>query len=71
MTRIGDLVDIGQRPCWKKERHATPGKADAAMRSLLKQGLEKDASRINVYQCEHCGSWHVGHRKQYDDDASQ
>lgn len=52
------------RKCWPKEMHETRGAAEAQMRSIQKRGLEKDASRIHVYQCPHCQKWHVGHRKE-------
>lgn len=61
---LGDIVEALRtcaNPCWRKERHASQGAALAHMRSLLKTGREKDASRINVYRCKFCGTWHVGH----------
>lgn len=24
----------------------------------------KPTSRLNVYECPHCGSWHIGHKRK-------
>lgn len=50
------------RPCWPKQQHDSPEAARAQMRSILKRGLEKDASRIHIYPCPDCGKYHVGHK---------
>lgn len=52
------------RRCWPKEQHATRGAAEAQLRSIVRRALEKDAERIHVYECPHCRTWHVGHRRQ-------
>ena len=56
------------RKCWPKEQHKTQGAAEAQMRSITKRDLEKDNSRIHVYECPDCvhpdtkkAAWHVGH----------
>ncbi len=62
--KLGDLVPELRnrgRPCWRKEKHASKGAAEAHLRSLAKRGKLKDKDTVNVYKCPHCGSWHVGH----------
>ena len=62
--RLGEIAPVLQRfgnPCWRKERHATEGAAEAAQRSLERRDLAKDLETINVYHCAYCGAWHVGH----------
>jgi hypothetical protein len=50
-------------PCWRKEKHQSQGKAEAALRSMRRQSeWLRDGDRLNVYQCVHCRQWHVGHR---------
>lgn len=68
--KLGYLVNprtLGARPCWRKERHPSRGKAEAALRSLLKR-LEgcKAPAQLNVYQCPHCRMWHTGHGQEPD-----
>ena len=66
LLRLRDIPALRAlaRRCWPKEQHASKGIADAAMRSLLKRGLEKDAKRIHSYECPFCGSWHTGHERR-------
>jgi hypothetical protein len=47
--------------CRRKFRHNSRGKAEAAMRALVKRCPEDDG-KLNVYFCADCGSWHVGHK---------
>lgn len=47
------------RMCAGKRRHPTRGKALAHMRQLVRRGAASE--RLNVYECPHCGGWHVGH----------
>lgn len=50
-------------PCWRKEKHKSQGKAEAALRSMRRRPENlRDGDRLNVYECRHCGWWHVGHR---------
>lgn len=67
---LGDMVPdgLGRRPCWRKERWASKGAAEAQMRSLLARDKSKDPGRINAYECPYCKQWHVGHKKIYDTD---
>jgi hypothetical protein len=68
------LLKIGLRPialqmraqtlCRGKYRHRSQGMAEAAMRSLIRQGLDRPAEgRLNTYRCPRCFSWHVGHTR--------
>jgi hypothetical protein len=42
-----------------KKAYATRGEADAQARLLTK----RDGAPMNVYQCDSCAKWHVGHVK--------
>jgi hypothetical protein len=59
MSDVPGLRALARR-CFPKEQHTTRGKAEAQMRSLLKRDLHKN-ERLHVYECPHCGAWHVGH----------
>lgn len=56
------------RPCYK-QGHATVGKAEAQLRSILREQERKpdrkQIQNISVYRCDHraCRArpWHVGH----------
>lgn len=63
MLRLCDVPALRAlaRRCWPKEQHASYGAAEAARRSLLRRGLEKDTVRLHSYECPHCGAWHTGH----------
>ena len=54
----------GYRSCWRKERHATRAKAEAALRSLEKRNLTQDhKGTLHVYECPVCKGFHTGHVK--------
>lgn len=63
VNRLQDAPGLRRlaRKCWPKEQHRTQGAAEAAMRSLLKRGLEKDAEKLHAYLCPFCKFWHTGH----------
>lgn len=51
-----------QRACGTKIRHKSRGDALSHMYVLTRTtGASK--ALLNVYRCEACGCWHVGHRK--------
>jgi hypothetical protein len=63
-----ELVKLA-RPCWRKERHETQGKAKAHLRSLRRQDRVVGADALTEYQCRECGGWHIGHdRKRNKED---
>ena len=78
MGAFGDkLAEVVHRdPCFRKERHDSPGAADAQIRSLLQRGLAKNPKRIHKYICVDCTKryghtvWHVGHRGSRRDDGA-
>jgi hypothetical protein len=44
-----------------KHRHKSKGSAEAALRSLVKRGLDRpEEGELHVYECS-CRRWHVGH----------
>ncbi len=59
----GELVrrEKARRKCWPKEKQPTRGAAEAQMRSIMRRELAKDKTRIHVYYCPYCHTWHVGH----------
>lgn len=63
MFKLGEVAaaGLGLPPCWRKEKHPNRGRAEAAMRSLLRQDKARDTDTINAYQCPYCREWHVGH----------
>lgn len=48
-----------------KLRHLSPGTVIDALDWHIAQG--EDISRLNAYQCDRCGSVHLGHRPKYLD----
>jgi hypothetical protein len=64
--KLGDFVTnqtISVYPCWRKHQWATRADAIAHLSDILKHHVAKDVSRINVFECQHCGFWHVGHSR--------
>lgn len=50
------------RPCWRKTKHRSQGKASAALRAMRRRPEAlRDDEHLVVYQCRHCQWWHVGH----------
>lgn len=49
--------------CLGKVRHRSQGKAEAAVRSLVRLGLDAGGGELRAYFCVRCRSWHVGHRR--------
>lgn len=50
-----------------KISYATRRGAEIAMRGLKARKVLRDsggAGKITAYECEHCGAWHFGHRRQ-------
>ena len=49
--------------CGRKRRHASKGKAEAAIRALIRRELDRPSEGLlAAYHCPRCLSWHVGHR---------
>lgn len=55
------MATEGRCPSSGKRRWETRGQARQARRDLIASG-EPDISRLGVYRCPVCESWHVGHR---------
>lgn len=47
--------------CRGKQKHATKGIAEAAIRSLVKREMEPRDTRLSTYWCVRCRRWHIGH----------
>ncbi len=49
--------------CAGKIRHASAGEARAAQFHPGRPGrrAEGRSKSLNIYQCAHCGGWHLGH----------
>lgn len=63
--KLGDVARLDgviRRPCWRKAQHATRDAAIESLTALLGAPHVREADRLNVYACQHCGCWHVGHR---------
>ena len=61
------LGQTGVNPdrCGRKRRHASQGKAEAAIRSLIRRGLDRPGEgQLVSYRCPRCLSWHVGHSQR-------
>lgn len=41
--------------------HASRGEATSAMHRLIASGKAHDTENLNVFKCESCNGWHVGH----------
>jgi hypothetical protein len=46
--------------CGTKQQHTTKQAALDHRAALMRGG--SPGSRIHVYRCQHCRSWHVGHK---------
>lgn len=63
--KIGDDEVHRRTWCLGKTGHATPGAAAAALRSLVKRGLDRPEHGDNhVYQCPRCLKYHTGHQRK-------
>jgi hypothetical protein len=66
---------VGHNRCpWTgKERHASRGKALAALRSLTRRGLNNAGGELRVYWHPRCEAWHIGHlvRQQFNPDGTR
>lgn len=47
------------RMCSGKRRHPGKDGAEKAKRALIRRGA--NPARLAVYECGHCGGWHLGH----------
>jgi len=68
MIKLGELPGFQAlssfRPCWRKERHSSRKKAEAAVRSLEKRGkTQEEKGVLHVYECPDCKGFHTGHVK--------
>jgi hypothetical protein len=63
VARIEGLERTTPR-CARKLAHPTYYEAEAHRLSVLHNHGD-DGAKLNVYQCRHCGSWHVG-RDRYE-----
>ena len=64
MQTIGQ-IRVNPDLCGRKRRHASQGKAEAAIRSLIRLGLDRPSEgRLVSYRCRRCLSWHVGHSQR-------
>jgi hypothetical protein len=55
-------VKVGNREqaCEGKKAHPTKQEAETHRRRLIRNGAHPIS--LKTYRCDHCGSWHVGHR---------
>jgi hypothetical protein len=60
LGEIARLIGVVPNRCWRKQRWPSEGAAKAHLRALLRAPFVKDAARLNVYLCSHCGWYHVG-----------
>ena len=51
-----------KRACWPKVQHPSRDKAAQHSAALVSRGVQGDLTRLRVYRCAHCDTWHVGHR---------
>lgn len=64
MITLGELAGLrSPLPCEGKTQHPSRGKAEAALRSLLRKHDVKEPETLNVYLCMHCKAWHTGHNR--------
>lgn len=54
------MTETKARKCGTKIRHESRGAAFVHLRRLVMRGAAK--VWLNVYRCEHCDGYHVGHR---------
>lgn len=53
------MIRTKNRMCTGKVKHPDKASAERALRALVARGAAR--SRLNVYRCDHCRQWHVGH----------
>lgn len=51
------------RQCWPKIQHDSKEAAETHVHALVSRCINKDLS-LHIYECPHCGKWHVGHGKE-------
>jgi hypothetical protein len=56
-------MNITDRQCVGKQRHPSPGAAQAHVRALVAQ-TGVDPMTLQAYACVLCGGWHVGRLRQ-------
>jgi hypothetical protein len=49
--------NLRRKQCERKIRHASAG----AARHFGQQIVRRGGDELNVYHCEFCGGWHLGH----------
>ena len=48
--------------CRRKIAYRSRVKADNAFEHMMAKRAAKDIQNLHVYQCQHCGKWHLGNR---------
>lgn len=67
MIRYASKRRVRRHACERKKPHATKHDAETAA-SWMRANFFAD--QLNVYQCQFCGHWHVGHLKIDGSDPS-
>lgn len=49
------------RSCDGKRKFTSRRAADDAMHAMYRRRLS--ITRLNVYACDHCDGWHIGHQR--------
>lgn len=54
----------------RKTRFSNQAKASYAMMRTISHDPHADMFDLHTYPCEHCGGWHFGHKKYFNDTVS-
>lgn len=50
--------------CERKRRYKSQKSADRAIRSIKKRGAIFVNDRPKIYECPHCGGFHIAHKRK-------
>lgn len=52
-------IGISPETCARKRQYVTKAEAKRAMAEV---NARAGGRAMNAFRCEHCGTWHIGHR---------
>lgn len=67
IPELAQIADGGVCRQTGKLRYFDERTATIAMRQIAKR--DPSRARLNVFDCDHCGDWHVGHTPKGPNDA--
>ena len=66
LQKLANPLPFRHDRCGRKRRHVSQGKAEAAIRALIRRELDRPSEGwLAAYRCPRCLSWHIGHRPRH------